>query len=130
MNWAGTPGHRILTLKKTLRVDVNVEADLALAPGRGGEPFPQIGGEIEATRGFHQQPEAMAAAHDGERCFRWSQHAHVLRRRRDSGEPARKEFGRRPLARRDEEAREPPERRIMRLFAQLDLARVERVAVG
>src|SRR5262249_49136350 len=36
MDWAGTPGHRILTLKKTLRVDVNVEPDLALAPGRGG----------------------------------------------------------------------------------------------
>src|SRR5262249_14486010 len=85
-------------LKKPLRVAVDLEPDLALAPGRGGEPFPQIGREIEATRGFDQQPEAMAAAHDGERRFRWSQHAHVVRRRRGGGEPARKEFGRPPLA--------------------------------
>src|SRR5262249_57456276 len=108
MDWAGTPGHRILTLKKTLRVDVNVEPDLALAPGRGGEPFPQIGGEIEATGGFHQQPKSMAAAHDGERRFRWSQHAYFLRRRRGSGEPPRKEFGRPSLPPPAAEAREPP----------------------
>jgi hypothetical protein len=37
-------------LKKTLRVDVDLELDVALAPGRAGEPFPQIGRKIEATR--------------------------------------------------------------------------------
>ena len=40
----------LLSLKKTLRVDVDLELDVALAPGRAGEPFPQIGRKIEATR--------------------------------------------------------------------------------
>src|SRR5262249_5166338 len=102
-------------LKKTLRVDVDVEPDLALAPGRGGEPFPQRGGEAEATGGLAHHREARAPAHAGERRSRWPQAAHVVCGRRGGGEPARKEFGRRPLARRDEQAREPTERRIMRL---------------
>src|SRR5215831_16705420 len=78
-DWASALRATSSGLKKTLGVDVDVEPDLALAPGRGGEPFPQIGREIEATRRFHQQPEAMAAAHDGERRFGWSQHAHLIR---------------------------------------------------
>src|SRR5208337_2010701 len=38
-------------------------------------------------------------------------------------------FGTRTIGRRDQEAREPPERRIVRLLPQFDLARIERLAI-
>ena len=81
---------RELALKKTLRVDVHLEPDVALALGSGGEPSPQIGRKIEAARSFHQQPETMAAAHERERCLGRSEHAHLIRPRRGRDEPARK----------------------------------------
>ena len=51
----------------------------------------------------------MAAAHDRERRFRWSEHAHLVRPRRSGGEPARKGFGCAAFPRRYEHTRKPRE---------------------
>src|SRR5512139_1010536 len=63
-----------MRLEEALRVDVDVEPEGARALGCGGEPFPQIAGEIEAARRFYQQAEAVAAAHDGKRGLRRAEH--------------------------------------------------------
>src|SRR5215510_4118931 len=47
-------------LQKALRIDIDLELELALRLRRRGEPFPQIGGEIERARRLDQEPEAMA----------------------------------------------------------------------
>src|SRR5689334_13507333 len=83
--------HRVprMRLEEALRVDVDVEPEGARALGCGGEPFPQIAGEIEAARRFYQQAEAVAAAHDGERGLRRTEHADLVGQRRGRGETAR-----------------------------------------
>src|SRR6478735_12729415 len=107
--------------KKTLRVDVHLEPEIAFALGRCGNPAPQIGREIKGARSLHEQPKAMPAAHNSEWRFRWSKHAHLLGTRRGRSEAARKQFRRRAFPRRHDEAREPRERRIVRLLSQFDL---------
>src|SRR5207249_850116 len=53
-------------LKKTLRIDIDLELEAALGFRRGGEPFAQIGREVVVARRFDQQPEAITPAHHGE----------------------------------------------------------------
>ena len=65
-----------------------------------------------------------------ERRFRRSEDAHVFRAGRHAGEAARVAFGRRTLAGRYQQARQPPERRIAGSLAQLDLAGIEGLAIG
>src|SRR5215472_6960250 len=44
-------------LQEALRVDIDLEPDLALGLGRGGEPLAQIGREIEVARRLDEQAE-------------------------------------------------------------------------
>src|ERR1700730_14771748 len=72
LTFARSPSH------KTLRIDVDRELDIALGFGCGGEPFAQIGRQVEAARRFDQQAEPVAAAHQRERRFGGAEHAHAL----------------------------------------------------
>ena len=72
----------------------------------------------------------MAAAHQRERRFGRAEHAHRFVVRRRCAIASRVALGAVPVVRGDHEAREPAERRIVRLLAQLDLGRVERLAVA
>ena len=56
----------------------------------------------------------MAPAHHRERRFGGAEHAHVLGQRRGCGELAREAFRRVLVGAGDQQAREPPERRIVR----------------
>ena len=75
--------------KKALRIDVDFELERALGLRRVGEPFAQIGREVEAARRLHQQPEAIAPAHHRERRLGRAEHAHLLVERRHRRELAR-----------------------------------------
>ena len=86
--------------------------------------------QIEVARRLHQNPETIAPAHHRERRFGGAEHAHAVIERRRRGELARKAFGRVLVGARDDQAREPPERRIAGLLAQLDLGVIEGVAVA
>src|SRR5262245_51596612 len=69
---------RICALQKALRINIHFELQRALRLGCGSEPFPQIGGEVEAARSLDQQPKAIAAAHHRKRRFGGTQHANVV----------------------------------------------------
>src|SRR5262249_40790860 len=69
-------------------------------------------------------------ANERERRFRRAKHAHAVLTRREGREPARERLGRMLVGPRDDEARQPSERRIVRRLAPCNLAGVERLAVG
>src|SRR5258705_518408 len=117
-------------LQKALRIDIPLQPQVALRFRRRAEPVAQIGREIEAARRLHQQPEAVAAAHDRERRLGWPQHAHRLVVRRGAREAARKSLGAGPRPGRDHQAGEPAERRIAGAFARRDLGPIEGLAVS
>src|SRR5207248_2997613 len=116
--------------QKALRVDVDLELLIALRLRADGEPVAQIVREVEAARRFHQDAEAVAALDDGERRLGRPQHLYALVARRERNQPAAKPFRARTVARGDDQARQPSERRIERALAQIDLAVVEGLAVA
>src|SRR6516164_6049062 len=63
--------------QEALRVDIDLELEVACALGCEREPSPQISGEIEAARRFDQQAKAIPAAQHCKRRFRRSKNAHL-----------------------------------------------------
>ena len=92
--------------------------------------MPQIFRQIEATHRFQQQAEAIAALDHGKRRFGRSQQLHPLIPRREGRELSCKTFRGRPVARRNDQARQPSERRIEGTLARFDLARIKRLAIA
>src|ERR1700686_5693472 len=113
--------------QKALRIDIDLELEIALGLRAGREPFAQIFRQIDAARRFYQQPETIAALDHRKRGFRRSQYLDPRVDRRDRSKPARETLRRGPVARRDDQARQPAERRIERAFASLDLAGIKRL---
>ena len=72
----------------------------------------------------------MAAAHHRDRRFGRTEHAHLLVLRRQPDQRTAVAFRAVALGRADDEARQPPKRRIAGRLAQRDLARIERLAVA
>ena len=68
--------------QKTLRIDIDIELDRAVLLRRRRKPLAQVGREIEITRRFDQQAEAMPAAHQRERRFGGAEDSHVVVGRR------------------------------------------------
>src|SRR5450432_1812560 len=116
--------------QEALRIDVDFELEVALGLRTGSQPFAQIVGQIDIAQRFHQYPKTIAALDHGERRFGGAQHLNSRIDRRDRGEPARKTLRRRPIARGNNQARQPAERRIAGALAGLDLAGVKRLAVA
>src|SRR5262249_1247667 len=97
--------------QEALGIAADLKLELTLRLRRRRKPLPQIGGKIERARRLDQEPEAIAAAHQGKRRLRRAKHTHGLLARRRRREPARKAFGVVLVAARDDEARPPSERR-------------------
>src|SRR5215475_15848882 len=85
-------------LQKALRIDVDLELEIALGLWPGREPFAQIFRQVDVAQRLHQEAEAVAALDDGERRLRRTQHLHALVERRHRGKLARKAFRRRAVA--------------------------------
>src|SRR5436189_4975874 len=105
-------GGKSVVLQKTLRVDIDLELEIAFCLWTCGEPFAQVFGQVDVAQRLHQQAEAIASLDHGERCFGRSQHLDALVERGNRCKLARKSFGGRPVAGGDDQARQPPERRI------------------
>src|SRR5260370_21921152 len=73
------------SLQKALRVDVDLELEIAFGLRTGGEPLAQIFRQIDAACRLHQQPETITALDHRERGFGRSQYLDPLVDRRDRG---------------------------------------------
>src|SRR5260221_14555702 len=113
-----------LSSKKVLRIDVDLELEIAFGLWAGGKPLPQILRQIDAARRLHQQTEAIAALDHRKRGFSGSQHLDPLVDRRNRAQPARKAFRGGSIACGDDQAGQPAERRIEHEVGRLDLAGV------
>src|SRR6476659_8840699 len=76
-------------LQKTLRIDVDLELEIALGLWACRKPLPQILRQIDAPGGFYQKPETIAALDHRKRGFGGPQHLDPWIDRRDRGQPAR-----------------------------------------
>src|SRR6187551_1003731 len=70
------------SLQKALRIDVDLQLEVALGLRTGGEPFTQVFRQVDIAQRLHQQPEAVAALDHGKRRFGWPQHLDALVDRR------------------------------------------------
>src|SRR5438552_13443305 len=68
--------------QKALRIDIDLELEIALCLWPRGEPFAQVLRQIDIAQRLHQQTEAIAALDHGERRFCRAQHLHPLIERR------------------------------------------------
>src|SRR6202048_1183872 len=116
--------------QEALRIDVDLELEIAFCLRPRGEPFAEIFRQIDRTRRFYQETKTVAALDHGEWGFGRSQHLDARIDRRDRSKPARKTFRGGAVARGDDQAREPAERRIERALAALDFARVKGFAIA
>src|SRR5229473_8704193 len=91
--------------QKALRIDVDLDLEIAPGFGGGGEPFAQIVRQIDGAQRFHQQAETIAALDHGERGFGGSQHLDPRVDRRDSSQLSRKALRRGPVAGGNDQAR-------------------------
>src|SRR5260370_16479877 len=87
-----------LSAQEALRIDVDLELEIAFGLWAGGKPFPQILRQIDAARRLHQQTEAIAALDHRKRGFGGAQPLDPLVHRRDRGQPSRKPFPAGPIA--------------------------------
>src|ERR1700759_3016346 len=99
-------------LQKALRIDVDLELEIALGLRPGGEPFAQIVRQIDIAQRLHQNPEPVAALDDGQRRFGGAEHLDALVDRRDGSKPARETLRGGAVAGGNDQAGEPAERRI------------------
>src|SRR5260370_28446704 len=129
----GSPGRQgpcTIASQKAHRIDIDLEPHPRLRFRRPREPAAQIARKIEAPRRLRQQPKPVPAAYHRNRGLGGAEHPHCLPRRRCTGKTPRKAFGGWTIGPGDDEAREPPERRIPGALARLDLGRVEGRAVA
>src|SRR4051812_23519439 len=96
-----------LELQKALRIDIDLELEVAFGFRSGGEPMPQIVRQVEGAGRFQQQPEPVASLDDGERRFRRPQDLDPIVARRGPGQSACEAFRARPVACRYDQACEP-----------------------
>src|SRR5258705_1664669 len=97
-----TPRHDeyfLLSSQEALRIDVDLELEIAFGLRAGGKPLAQILRQIDAARRLHQQAEPIAALDHRKRGFGGSQHLDPLVDLRDRGQPSRKTFRDGPVSR-------------------------------
>src|SRR5437868_14796656 len=85
--------------QKTLRIDVDLELEIAFCLRPRRQPFAQVLREIDVAQRFHQQAESIAALDDRERRLRGAQHLHAVIDRGHGGKFSRKAFRPRTVAR-------------------------------
>src|SRR6476646_4275253 len=117
-------------LEETLRIDVHFQPHIAALLGRRGKPSAQVSRKVESARRFHQQPEAMPATHDRDRCFGRTEHADMFVARSGLGEGTAVGFGGVPLICGDNQPCQPPKWRIARALALFNFVLVEGLAVA
>src|SRR5262249_61000692 len=111
---AGAPSHpgRLRSLlQEALRIDVDLELQVALDLGRGGEPPAQETRKVEGPWRLHQNAKSIASAYDRKRSFSRAEYSHLVGAVRGGGKLACKGFRHKAIAGRNNETREPPERR-------------------
>ena len=111
-------------LKEAVGVDVDRDADLG-APFEPAQPVADDVLDVEAARGVDQQALAVAAAQHGERGGGRAEHRHAFDARRGLADAAGDGFGLGLVLGRDDDRRQPAERRHRRLAPRLGFGGVE-----
>src|ERR687897_3176554 len=96
--------------QETLRVHVDRDPDVAPDLRAPGEPVPQVRLEVDVALGLDEEPEAVAAADQGEGRLGGAEHHCAGRRSGDLSHDPRVRLRGLALVRRYDEGREPAER--------------------
>src|ERR1700754_479541 len=88
----------VLALQKTLRIDVDLELEVALGLRSSREPLAKIFRQVDVAQRLHQETKTIAALDDRERRLGRAEHLDALVERRDRRELSRKTLGGRPVA--------------------------------
>src|SRR4029078_13676857 len=92
--WIASPRSQCRrSIQKALRIDVDLQLEIALGLWTGGEPFAQVFRQIDIAQRLHQQAKPVAALDDGKRRFGRPEHLDALVDRGYRSQPARKPFG-------------------------------------
>src|SRR5690348_360037 len=80
------------TSQKALRIDIDLELEIALCLRPGRQPFAQIVRQVDIAQRLHQQAKTVAALDHRKRRFGGAEHLDPFIERRDRGEFSRKAF--------------------------------------